>query len=71
MDESADEVADVAKWDRPPAPPLSPAKQSLIFQQLELDSYVGNPMHGMPGMRLQTPHQKCPNIVSGWRLHLN
>ena len=49
MDEDGGAIDNTCKWDRPPAAPLTPARESLIFQQIELDSYVGNPMPGMPG----------------------
>ncbi|KAL1509230.1 hypothetical protein ABEB36_003999 [Hypothenemus hampei] len=34
---------------RPIVPALDPAKDTLIFQELELDNYVGNVYKGMPG----------------------
>nr|BAJ78755.1 DNA polymerase delta catalytic subunit [Blattella nipponica] len=37
------------KWSRPAPPPLNPAKDALIFQQLDVDHYTGSPIAGMPG----------------------
>jgi hypothetical protein len=31
----------VRRWGRPPLPELDAAKDALIFQQLELDHYIG------------------------------
>jgi hypothetical protein len=31
----------VLRWGRPPLPELDAAKDALIFQQLELDHYIG------------------------------
>ena len=30
-----------SRWSRPPFPQLDPAKNTLVFQQLELDHYIG------------------------------
>jgi len=38
-----------ASWQRPPPPPLDQAKDRLVFQQVELDHYIGRHMPGMPG----------------------
>jgi len=38
-----------ASWQRPPPPPLDQAKDRLVFQQVELDHYIGQPVPGMPG----------------------
>ncbi|XP_064480973.1 DNA polymerase delta catalytic subunit-like isoform X2 [Ornithodoros turicata] len=43
-----------ARWARPAVPPLRPSVDSLEFQQLDLDHYLGQPMDGMPGMRTGT-----------------
>lgn len=29
------------KWSRPAAPKLNPSSESLVFQQLEVDNYIG------------------------------
>ncbi|XP_004365086.2 DNA polymerase delta1 catalytic subunit [Capsaspora owczarzaki ATCC 30864] len=36
-------------WLRRPVPSLSPATDALIFQQLEIDTYMGEHLAGMPG----------------------
>ncbi|NP_001296480.1 DNA polymerase delta catalytic subunit [Bombyx mori] len=40
------------KWSRPPPPILTPNRETLIFQQLDIDHYYGSPMNGMPGSQL-------------------
>lgn len=40
------------KWSRPEASDLNPSKESLVFQQLDIDHYNGPPMQGMPGSQL-------------------
>ncbi|KAG8236213.1 hypothetical protein J437_LFUL016217 [Ladona fulva] len=40
------------KWSRPSLPPMNPEKDPLVFQQLELDHYTGQPMKGMPGSQI-------------------
>uniref|UniRef100_A0A8C8VJK1 DNA polymerase n=1 Tax=Pelusios castaneus TaxID=367368 RepID=A0A8C8VJK1_9SAUR len=37
------------KWQRPLPPRINPAQDTLCFQQVELDYYVGVPVPGMPG----------------------
>ncbi|KAG7270693.1 hypothetical protein CRUP_005360 [Coryphaenoides rupestris] len=37
------------KWRRPPASPLDPDSDVLVFQQLDLDYYLGDAVVGMPG----------------------
>uniref|UniRef100_A0AAR2KKM5 DNA polymerase delta catalytic subunit n=1 Tax=Pygocentrus nattereri TaxID=42514 RepID=A0AAR2KKM5_PYGNA len=37
------------RWRRPTAPPLQPDKDTLIFQQIDLDYYLGSAVAGMPG----------------------
>lgn len=34
---------------RPPVGNLNPGRDAFIFQELELDHYIGNPYPGMPG----------------------
>ena len=38
-----------AKWTRPAPPSLDPAKDSISFQQVELDHYIGKARQDMPG----------------------
>lgn len=40
------------KWSRPSAPVMDPKKDILMFQQLDIDHYNGQPIHGMPGSQL-------------------
>ncbi|XP_013418997.1 DNA polymerase delta catalytic subunit [Lingula anatina] len=37
------------KWSRPPLPSIDPKKDTIIFQQLDLDHYTGTHFPGMPG----------------------
>uniref|UniRef100_A0A673GM87 DNA polymerase n=1 Tax=Sinocyclocheilus rhinocerous TaxID=307959 RepID=A0A673GM87_9TELE len=37
------------RWKRPHAPPLQPNSDTLIFQQIDLDYYLGSALAGMPG----------------------
>ncbi|KAL4658284.1 DNA polymerase delta catalytic subunit [Arapaima gigas] len=37
------------RWRRPQPPPLEPTTDHLVFQQIELDYYLGSPVAGMPG----------------------
>ncbi|KAF4116242.1 DNA polymerase delta catalytic subunit [Onychostoma macrolepis] len=37
------------RWKRPHAPPLHPNSDTLIFQQIDLDYYLGSAVAGMPG----------------------
>lgn len=38
------------EWERPPVPPtFHESTSSLSFQQLDMDHYIGKPLHGMPG----------------------
>lgn len=37
------------RWKRPNAPPLQPNSDRLIFQQIDLDYYLGSAIAGMPG----------------------
>ncbi|XP_055900779.1 DNA polymerase delta catalytic subunit-like [Biomphalaria glabrata] len=38
-----------AKWARPPLPDIDSSKDKIVFQQIDLDYYVGNHVQGMPG----------------------
>jgi len=37
------------RWTRPPLPAIDPARDTVTFQQIDLDFYVGNHVAGMPG----------------------
>lgn len=38
-----------SKWPRPAMPPINPAKDSIVFQQIDLEHYLGSHIQGMPG----------------------
>ncbi|XP_034948742.1 DNA polymerase delta catalytic subunit [Chelonus insularis] len=38
-----------AKWCRPPPPDFDPEKDKLVFQQIDVDHYIGKQLPGMPG----------------------
>lgn len=40
------------KWSRPAPPDFDSKKDNLIFQQLDIDHYNGQPIQGMPGSQL-------------------
>jgi len=40
------------RWSRAKAPQLNPGEESLIFQQLDVENYLGQPLPGMPGAQL-------------------
>lgn len=44
-----DNVATSTKWSRPPAPALNPKSDSVTFQQMDVDYYIGKHLPGMPG----------------------
>lgn len=47
------------KWARPELPTLYQKTDPVIFQQLDVDHYNGQPMFGMPGARVRfTPSLK-------------
>ena len=37
------------RWTRPPPPSIDPAVDSITFQQIDIDHYLGDPIPGMPG----------------------
>jgi len=39
-------------WQRVPAPPLDPTKDTLVFQQVDIDYYLGSYVSGMPGNKV-------------------
>lgn len=49
--EGPDQESTYHRWARPALPTLEPAKDKLIFQQLELDHYVGDARADMPGAK--------------------
>ncbi|KAI8780966.1 DNA polymerase delta catalytic subunit [Biomphalaria glabrata] len=38
-----------AKWARPPLPVIDSSEDKIVFQQIDLDYYVGSHVQGMPG----------------------
>nr|BCB92270.1 DNA polymerase delta catalytic subunit [Eulimnadia braueriana] len=49
------EVARIhGKWGRPSAPDLRPDADTVTFQQIDIDSYIGKPLRGMPGSQSGT-----------------
>ena len=40
-----------ARWRRPTPPPLDVSKDDLIFQQIDIDHYIGKPFPNMKGAR--------------------
>ena len=41
-------------WGRPAVPAIDPETTPIIFQQLELDHYLSDPLPGMPGAQTGT-----------------
>ncbi|XP_053690077.1 DNA polymerase delta catalytic subunit [Sabethes cyaneus] len=41
-----------AKWSRPQPRDYNPNQDALIFQQIDIEHYVGQPMPGMPGAQI-------------------
>ena len=39
------------KWKRPPPPSIDPSSDSVTFQQIEIDHYIGEHIPGMPGVQ--------------------
>ncbi|KNC85933.1 DNA polymerase delta catalytic subunit [Sphaeroforma arctica JP610] len=46
----ASEGVVMQQWSRPSAKQIRPAAESFVFQQLDIDTYEGPHMHGMPGI---------------------
>lgn len=40
------------KWARPDLPPINPRTDAVVFQQIDVDHYTGQPMPGMPGAQV-------------------
>ncbi|XP_055629007.1 DNA polymerase delta catalytic subunit [Toxorhynchites rutilus septentrionalis] len=41
-----------AKWSRPQPKAYRPDEEPLVFQQIEIDNYIGQPLAGMPGAQI-------------------
>lgn len=39
------------RWKRPAPPELKPSEDTLVFQQIDIDHYIGKPYPGMPGAK--------------------
>eukprot|EP00040_Diaphanoeca_grandis_P024087 m.132040 g.132040 ORF g.132040 m.132040 type:complete len:1070 (+) comp29583_c0_seq1:139-3348(+) len=52
MDEAQTEADFRASWKRKEPPNINPVKDKLIFQQIDMDSYQGAPLKGMPGSKV-------------------
>lgn len=37
------------RWRRPDLPQITPARNTLVFQQIDIDHYIGETVKGMPG----------------------
>ena len=40
-----------SQWSRPDPPQISAGRDKVIFQQIDIDHYIGEPLEGMPGAR--------------------
>lgn len=40
------------RWSRPDPPALNAQQDALIFQQIDIEHYIGQPLHGMPGSQI-------------------
>lgn len=45
-----------AKWARPHPPNIHPDVDKLVFQQIDIDHYIGPAMAGMPGPQVRQIH---------------
>ena len=45
------EFTRVKRWKRPNPPQIDPTKENFVFQQIDIDNYVGKPLAGMPGAK--------------------
>jgi DNA polymerase delta subunit 1 len=52
MGEGPESEGKFHKWCRPDLPPLDPAKDPVVFQQIDIDHYSGNVMRNMPGAQV-------------------
>lgn len=40
------------KWSRPDPPDLNPSRDALVFQQIDIENYIGTPLPLMPGSQI-------------------
>nr|BAJ78758.1 DNA polymerase delta catalytic subunit [Gynaikothrips ficorum] len=52
MGEGPDTHQTSNKWSRPALPSLRPSDDNLVFQQIDVDHYTGQPLPGMPGAKV-------------------
>jgi hypothetical protein len=52
-DMEAEEADSRKHWKRPDLAPINPATDRIVFQQLELDHYLDDPVAGMPSAWLE------------------
>lgn len=50
------------KWTRPDLPPINPRTNAIVFQQVDVDHYTGQPMSGMPGSQVSERFFKLATI---------
>ena len=44
--EDEDDSAPESKWRRPSLPPIDPSTDSIVFQHIDIESYVSSPVRG-------------------------
>lgn len=49
MDTGLSSSSQESRWKRPPVKIIQEEKDAIIFQQIDLDHYLGQPLEGMPG----------------------
>lgn len=52
MGEGPENQQTCVKWARPDPPRLNSTVDSLIFQQIDIENYIGQPNYGMPGAQM-------------------
>lgn len=50
--EGPDSRNTIQRWARPDLPAMNPKTDAVVFQQLDVDHYSGQPMVGMPGAQV-------------------
>ncbi len=63
------------RWSRPPVPPFDPKKDKIVFQQLDVDHYVGKWLREGCKLILLVKHRKvivaCVSVLNQCRLYGN
>ena len=52
MGEGPENVQTSVKWSRVDPPELNPEDDTLQFQQIDIENYLGSPLPGMPGAQI-------------------